>query len=315
MRVALLDDYQDVALRHGDWRRVKDAVVVPFRDHVHDEDELVRRLADFDAVLRVRERTALPRSLLARLPRLKLVLATGIRNKDSIDLAAARELGITVCSTDALQRETVEITWGLIISLFRGLHRELNSVRAGGWQLGVGRRMTGKTLGIVGFGTMGIPVSAVARAFEMKVLAWSPNLTPERTDPHGVQAVSRERLFAESDAITIHVPLSDKSRGLVNAADIGRMKRDAFLVNTSRSPLVDQAALIVALRDNRIGGLGVDVYDSEPLAQDHPYRLLPNVLASPHIGYVTQENYDLFYGQSVENLEAFIAGKPVRVIN
>lgn len=315
MRVALLDDYQGVALRHGDWSRVKDAVVVPFGDHVHDKDELADRLAEFDAVLRVRERTEFPRSLLARLPRLKLILATGIRNKDSIDLAAARELGITVCGTDALQRETVEVTWGLIISLFRGLHREISSLRAGGWQLGVGRRLTGKTLGIVGFGTMGLPVSLVARAFEMKVLAWSPNLTPERTEPHGVEAVSRERLFAESDAITIHVPLSDKSRGLVNAADIGRMKRDAFLVNTSRSALIDQPALVAALRDNRIGGLGVDVYDSEPLAADHPYRLLSNVLATPHIGYVTKENYEIFYGQSVENLEAFLAGSPIRVIN
>ncbi|WP_076998501.1 D-2-hydroxyacid dehydrogenase family protein [Variovorax sp. KK3] len=315
MRVALLDDYQGVALRHGDWTKVEGATVVPFRDHVHDEDELASRLADFDAVLRIRERTEFPRSLLARLPRLKLILATGIRNKDSIDLAAARELGITVCSTEALQRETVELTWGLILLLFRGLPREMASLRAGGWQLGVGRRLTGKTLGIVGFGTMGIPVSRVALAFEMKVIAWSPNLTAERTEPHGVQAVSREQLFSQADAITLHLPLSDRSRGLVNATDIGRMKRDAVLVNTSRAPLVDQDALIAALRDGRIGGLGVDVYESEPLAADHPFRLLQNVVATPHIGYVTQENYDLFYGQSVENLQAYIAGKPMRVIN
>jgi phosphoglycerate dehydrogenase-like enzyme len=315
LRVALLDDYQGVALRFGDWSRVKGATVVPFADHVHDEDVLVNRLCEFDAVLRVRERTEFQRSLLARLPRLKLILATGIRNKDSIDLAAARELGITVCSTDALQRETVEITWGLIILLLRGLTREIASLRSGGWQLGVGRRLTGKTLGIVGFGTMGVPVARVAQAFEMKVQAWSPNLTPARTDPHGVKAVSREELFATSDAITIHVPLSDGSRGLVNAADLSRMKRDAVLVNTSRSPIVDQCALIAALRENRIGGLGVDVYDSEPLAAEHPYRLLPNVIATPHIGYVTEENYHLFYGQSVENLEAFMAGNPTRVIN
>ena len=315
MRVALLDDYQGVSRRFGEWARVEGATIVPFADHVHDEDELADRLADFDAVLRVRERTEFPRTLLIKLPRLKLILATGIRNKDSIDLAAARELGITVCNTDALQRETVEVTWWLIISLLRGLPREVQSLRSGGWQLGIGRRLTGKTLGIVGFGTMGVPVSRVAQAFEMKVQAWSPNLTPERTDPHGVKAVSREELFATSDAITIHVPLSDSSRGLVNAADLARMKPNAVLVNTSRSPIVDQNALITALTERRIGGLGVDVFDSEPLTANHPYRLLPNVIATPHIGYVTEENYHLFYGQSVENLEAFMTGKPMRVIN
>jgi phosphoglycerate dehydrogenase-like enzyme len=315
MRIAMLDDYQGVAQRFADWGRVPGLSVVSFADHVHDPQALVERLQGFDAVLRVRERTTFPRALLAQLPQLKLLLATGIRNADSIDLPAARELGITVCSTDALQRETVELTWWLIISLLRGLPREMVSLRSGGWQLGIGRRLTGKTLGIVGFGTMGIPVSRVAQAFEMKVQAWSPNLTPARTDPHGVRAVSREELFATSDAITVHVPLSDASRGLITRDDIGRMKPDGVLVNTSRSPLIDQGALIEALHERRIGGLGVDVYESEPLAADHPYRQLGNVVATPHIGYVTEENYQLFYPQSLENLEAYLAGRPIRVIN
>ncbi len=317
MRVAILDDYQGVAMRFANWDRVRarGVTVVPFADHVATDDALVARLQDFDAVLRVRERTELPASVLQKLPRLKLILATGIRNKDSIDLAAARELGIVVCSTDALQRETVEVAFWLLVSLFRGLPREIASVRSGGWQLGVGSRLSGKTLGIVGFGTMGQPVSRVAQAFEMKVQAWSPNLTPERTDPHGVRAVSKEELFSTSDAITLHVPMSPAARGLVSREDIGRMKPTAFLVNTSRAPLIDEDALIEALRAKSIGGFGVDVFNSEPLAYDHPYRLLQNVVATPHIGYVTEENYRLFFGQALENLEAFLDGKPSRVMN
>lgn len=317
MRVAVLDDYQSVAFRFADWGRLAHwgVSVVPFADHVHDPDALVARLAEFDAVMRMRERTEFPAEILGRLPRLKLILATGIRNAGSIDLPAARALGITVCSTEALQSETVEVTWGLLISLFRGLPREIASVRAGGWQLGVGRRMTGKTLGIVGFGTMGIPVSKVAQAFGMSVQAWSPNLTPARTDPHGVKAVSKSELFSTSDAITIHVPMSPATRGLVGREDIARMRPHAVLVNTSRAPIVDERALIQALRDRSIGGYGVDVYESEPLALDHPYRHLDSVVATPHIGYVTEENYRLFFGQSLENLEAFLQGTPLRVIN
>jgi phosphoglycerate dehydrogenase-like enzyme len=317
MRVAVLDDYQSVAFRFADWGRLtgRGVSVVPFADHVMDPDALVARLVDFDAVMRMRERTEFPAEVLRRLPRLKLILATGIRNAGSIDLPVARELGITVCSTDALQPETVEVTWGLILSLFRGLPREIASVRAGGWQLGVGRRLTGKVLGVVGFGTMGLPVSRVAQAFGMSVQAWSPNLTPARTDPHDVRAVSKAELFSTSDAITVHVPMSPATRGLVGRHDIARMKADAVLVNTSRAPIVDEEALLEALRGRRIGGYGVDVYESEPLTLDHPYRHLANVVATPHIGYVTQENYQLFFGQSLENLEAFLQGTPQRVIN
>jgi phosphoglycerate dehydrogenase-like enzyme len=317
MRLAVLDDYQSVTFRFADWSQLADkgVSVVPFTDHVNDPDALVARLSDFDAVMRIRERTEFPAAVLNRLPRLKLILATGIRNADSIDLLAARALGITVCNTEALQRETVEVTWGLLISLFRGLPREMVSLRSGGWQLGIGRRMTGKTLGILGFGTMGIPVSTVAKAFEMKVQAWSPNLTSARTDPYGVKSVSKKELFSTSDAITVHMPMSPTTRGLVGREDIALMKLDAVIINTSRAPIIDQAAVIEALQQKRIGGMGVDVYESEPLAQDHPYRHLVNVVATPHIGYVTEENYRLFFGQSLENLEAFLKGAPLRVIN
>lgn len=314
VRVAAIDDYQGVALQYADWRRLKSVEVVPFRDHVHDPGELVARLADYDAVLRVRERTEFPRSVLERLPKLKILLATGLRNARSIDLPAAKELGITVCCTDAFQRETIEITWWLILSLMRGVLREHLSVRSGAWQLGVGRGLTGKTLGVVGFGTMGIPVALVGRAFEMNVQAWSPNLTPQRTEGHGVRAVSKRELFESSDVISIHMPMSERSAGIIGADDIARMKRDAFLINTSRAPLVDEKALIEALHARRIGGYGVDVYDIEPLAADDPYRHLPNVIATPHVGYVTDENYRLFYGQSLENLEAWILGAPIRVL-
>ena len=201
IRVAALDDYQGVAARYADWGRLKNIELVPFRDHVHDPLELVARLSEFDAVLRIRERTEFPRAVLERLPRLKLLLATGLRNARSIDLPAAKALGITVCSTEALQRETVEITWWLILSLMRGTVKEHVSLRAGGWQLGVGRRLTGATLGVIGFGTMGVPVSAVGRALEMNVQAWSPNLTPERTRDHGVRAVSKQALFETSDVV------------------------------------------------------------------------------------------------------------------
>lgn len=315
MRIAVLDDYQSVTFAYGDWGKVPGVTVVPFADHVHDDDGLVARLADFDGVMRIRERTAFPRSVLERLPRLKLILATGIRNADSIDLTAARDLGITVCSTQALQRETVEITWGLVISLMRGLPREIGSVRHGGWQLGVGRRLTGKSLGIVGLGTMGVPVARVGLAFEMDVQAWSPNLTQQRVELPGVRAVSKDELFSTSDVITLHMPFSERSRGIVGHEDIARMKPDAYLVNTSRPLLIDQKALLEALSERRIGGLGVDVYESEPLAPESPFRSLTNVVATPHIGFVTEDNYRLFFGQSIENLANFIAGKPSRVIN
>lgn len=315
MRIAILDDYQASALRLGDWASIPNVTVVPFTDHVHDENQLIDRLSEFDAVMRIRERTEFPRSTLERLPRLKLLLATGMRNARSIDLPAARELGITVCTTDAYHQTTVEITWGLILMLMRRMSTEAGSLRNGGWQLGLGLGLAGKTLGILGLGNMGQPVARIGQGFGMKVAAWSPNLTPERTAPHGVECVTKEELFSNSDVVTIHIPHSDTTEGIVSAADIARMKRSAYLINTSRPKLVDQAALIDALTNRRIAGAGLDVFDIEPLPQDHPYRYLQNVVATPHIGFVTEENYRLFFEQSVENAKAYLAGDPIRVIS
>ncbi|QJP14131.1 D-2-hydroxyacid dehydrogenase family protein [Starkeya sp. ORNL1] len=315
MRIALLDDYQNVALSCAPWGNLPpECQVVAFADHEKDEDRLVARLADFDAVGRVRERTLFPRRVLERLPRLKLLLATGLRNDRSIDLPAAADLGITVCSTTSHSFPTVEVTWAMILSLFRGIHHEVASVRNGGWQVQLGSAVRGKTLGILGLGTMGIPVAQVGQAFGMKLIAWSPNLTQHRAGPHGVEAVSKEELFARSDAITIHMPESERSVGVVGAPEIARMKKSAFLINTSRMPLIDEDAMIAALRAGRIGGAGLDVYNDEPLPRDHPYRHLPNVLATPHIGYVIRENYELYYGETVENIQAFLAGRPIRVL-
>lgn len=314
MRLAILDDYQGVAGTIVDWRRIPSLQVVPFRDHVHDPDELVSRLAGFDAVMRIRERTEFPRSVLCRLPKLKLILATGMRNARSLDLAAADELGITVCTTEALHQTTVELTWALILSLSRNLPRETASVRAGSWQQCLGKGLGGRTLGIVGLGNMGIPVSQIARILGMKVIAWSRNLTPQRTAPHGVECVSKEELLRRSDIVTLHLPLSDTTEGTIGAAEIALMKRAAFLINTARPQLIDEEALVRALRDGRIGGAGLDVFGIEPLPGDHPFRTLPNVVATPHIGFVTEENMRIFFETSIENLEAYLAGKPINRI-
>lgn len=315
MKVAVLDDYQGIALKLVDWSALKDVSIVPFRDHVHDPDQLVARLQGFDAVMRIRERTELPRSVLERLPDLKLVLATGMRNARSLDLVAADDLGITVCTTDALHQTTVEVTWALIISLMRNLPSETGSLRAGGWQRGLGYGLAGKTLGIVGLGNMGIPVAQIAKVLGMNVIAWSRNLTQERADPHGVTRVDKDELFRTSDVITLHLPHSDTTEGTVGAHEIGLMKTTAIIVNTARPALMDEAALIAALKDQRIGGAGLDVYSVEPLPDDHPFRTLNNVVATPHIGFVTHENFHIFYEQSFENLKAYLAGSPINVIS
>ncbi len=315
MRLAVLDDYQGVALDIVGWSRVPEVVVVPFRDHVHEEDQLVARLVEFDAIMRIRERTALPRSVLERLPRLKLILATGMRNARSLDLQAADDLGITVCTTDALHQTTVEVTWALILSLMRDLPRETASLRAGGWQVGLGRGLAGKTLGIVGLGNMGVPVAKIAKVFGMRVIAWSRNLTPERTAPHDAECVSKIELFRQSDVVTIHLPHSDTTEGTVGASEIAAMKKTAFLINTARPQLIDEAALVSALRENRIAGAGLDVFGIEPLPAAHPFRTLPNVVATPHIGFVTEENLQTFFQVSLENLSAYLLGEPINRIS
>ncbi|MBX3567853.1 MAG: D-2-hydroxyacid dehydrogenase family protein [Rhizobiaceae bacterium] len=315
MRLAILDDYQGVAASMVDWASISGVSVVPFRDHVHDADELVARLTGFDAVMRIRERTSFTRDILRRLPQLKLILATGMRNARSLDLTATDDLGITVCTTDALHQTTVEVTWALILSLTRNLPRETGALRHGGWQQKLGKGLGGRTLGIVGLGNMGIPVSQIARIFGMKVIAWSRNLTPERTAPHGVECVTKEELFRRSDVITLHLPLSDTTDGTVGAAEIALMKHDAVIINTARPQLMDEAALVAALKEGRIGGAGLDVFEIEPLPADHPFRTLPNVVATPHIGFVTEENMRMFYEQSLANLAAFRAGTPINVIS
>jgi phosphoglycerate dehydrogenase-like enzyme len=315
MKLAILDDYQSLGTTIVDWSEIEGLKVVSFGDHVFDQEALVARLSDFDAVMRIRERTEFPREVLVKLPKLKLLLATGMRNARSIDLAAADELGITVSTTDALHQTTVEVTWMLILALFRGFLEEVGSVRNGGWQRGLGTGLDGKTLGVLGLGNMGQPVAKIAQVFGMHVIAWSPNLTPERTAPHDVECVSKEDLFKRSDAVTIHVPHAKETEGLVGAHELSLMKAGAYLINTSRPKIVDEEPFIVALTNQSIGGAGLDVFNIEPLPNDHPFRLLPNVISTPHIGFVTEENYQIFYQESLENLKAFVSGKPIRVVS
>lgn len=315
MRIAILDDYQSVALSMADWSVLPAGVeVVSFRDHLHDEDALVARLEDFDAISRMRERTEFPRRVLERLPQLKLLLATGRRNSDTIDLAAATELGITVCSTASIPCFPVELTWGLVLALFRRIPFEHAAVQGGRWQSGLGRGLNGRTLGVVGLGTIGLPVARIGQAFGMEVIAWSRNLTAERTAEAGAARVSKEELLERSDAVTLHVPLTPQSTHLIGEAELARMKSDAYLINTSRGPLIDEAALVRALKGRRIGGAGLDVFDVEPLPAEHPLRGLDNAVLTPHIGYVTEDNYRVYFTQTVENIQAYLAGKPMRVL-
>lgn len=313
-RIAILDDYQDVARRMADWSKLPAGVeLVVFRDHLADPDAVAARLADFDVVMAMRERTPFPRALLERLPRLRLLVTAGMRNA-AIDLQAAADRGIVVCGTAGLPYPTAELAWGLILALFRRIAREDRATRDGGWEETVGLGLNGKTLGILGLGTLGSRVSRFGRAFEMEVLAWSQNLTAERAAEVGATRVDRDELLARSDVVTIHLVLSERTRGLIGARELARMKRTAYLVNTSRGPIVDEAALVHALREGTIAGAGLDVYDEEPLPPDHPLRRLPNTVITPHLGYVTEETYRIFYGQALEDIVAYLRGEPIRVL-
>ena len=314
-RVALLDDYQNVALRMADWKSLPAGTEVQvFQDHLADEGALAARLADFDIVMAMRERTPFPRSLLGRLPKLKLLITAGMRNA-SIDITAAAERGVVVCGTAGLPYPTAELAWGLILSLARRIPAEDRATREGRWQTSVGLGLNGKTLGVLGLGTLGSRVARVGRAFEMEVLAWSQNLTAERAAEVGVTLVPKDELLARSDFVSIHLVLGERSRGLVGARELGLMKRSAYLVNTSRGPIVDEAALIRALQDGTIAGAGLDVFDEEPLPLEHPFRRLPNIAITPHLGYVTEETYRIFYGHAVEDIQAYLKGAPVRVLH
>ncbi|HEY9536777.1 MAG TPA: D-2-hydroxyacid dehydrogenase family protein [Kiloniellaceae bacterium] len=314
MKIALLDDYQGVALACADWNAIlPGADVTAFRDTLTDRDALVARLQDFEIIGIMRERTPFPRALLERLPKLKLLVTTGHRN-DSIDLAAAKERGIAVCGTPSSGHAAAELTWALIMAAARRIDLETQSFRDGGWQVGLGRDLNGATLGIIGLGRLGSLVAGYGKAFGMNAIAWSQNLTAEKAAAQGVTAVSKEALFREADFITIHLRLSDRSRGLVNAEMLALMKPDAWIVNTSRGPIIDEAALLEVLKAKRIGGAALDVFDHEPLPTDHPLRRLDNVVATPHVGYVSRENYAHFYRETAENIAAFLAGTPRNVI-
>jgi phosphoglycerate dehydrogenase-like enzyme len=313
-RIAVLDDYQDAARRMADWSRLPaGAELAVFRDHVADLEAVAARLASFDVVVAMRERTPFPRALLERLPRLRLLVTTGMRNA-AIDLQAAADRGVLVCGTGGLPYPTAELAWGLVLALARRIPREDRATREGRWQETVGLGLNGKTLGVLGLGTLGSRVARFGRAFEMDVLAWSQNLTAERAAEIGAVRVDRDELLARSDVVTIHLVLSERTRGLIGARELGLMKRTAYLVNTSRGPIVDEAALVRALRDGTIAGAGLDVYDEEPLPPDHPLRGLPNTVITPHLGYVTEETYRIFYGQALEDILAYLRGEPVRVL-
>lgn len=313
---AVLDDYQDAARRFGNWHALEGRIALTVhRDHYDSQDALVQAIADAEVVVAMRERTPFPASLFARLPKLRLLVTTG-RINAAIDLDAARAHGVTVCATGTSLTATAELTWALILAHARRLPQEDRNMRSGGrWQTGVGRDLAGRTLGVLGLGHIGRQVATIGRAFGMKVQAWSRNLTAQACADAGVeQALSLDALLASSDIVTVHLVLGDRSRGLVGAEQLRRMKPTALLVNTSRSPIVDERALVEALEQGRIAGAAIDVFDQEPLPADHPFRRLDNVLATPHIGYVTEDSYTRYWTDAVEDIAAWLDGRPVRVL-
>jgi phosphoglycerate dehydrogenase-like enzyme len=315
-RLAILNDYQDAARSVADWTVLPpDVEITVFPEALpEDEDERAAALQPFDIICMMRERTPMPRSLLERLPNLKLLTTTAMVNRQT-DMAAAKELGITACGTAGAGNGTAELTWGLLIGLARHISTEHANMRQGRWQLTLGDDLIGHTLGLLGLGNIGARVAKVAQAFGMEVIAWSQNLTEERAREAGARLVSREELFAQADYLSIHVVLGDRSRGLVGAEDLARMKPTAFLINTSRGPIVQEDVLIEVLQARRIAGAGLDVYDVEPLPPDHPLLALDNVLLTPHLGFVTRDAYAKFYGDTVEDVAAFLRGEPIRVLN
>ena len=313
-RLAILDDYQDVTRHLGPWERLPHVQLAVFRNTLAEPDALAARLAGFDGILAMRERTPFPASLLASLPDLRLLITTGERNR-GIDAAACAAQGIAFCGTPSFGAPTVDLTWGLILSLARRIPEQVAALQAGRWQTAIGHGLEGRTLGIVGLGKLGRRVAAVGRAFGMEVIAWSTNLTDEAAAAAEVTRVDKAELFRRADVVTLHYLLSERSRGIMGAAELAAMKPGALLVNTSRGPLVDQPALLAALHEGRIGGAGLDVFDIEPLPADHPLLAAPNTVLTPHLGYVTEENYRAYFAGAVEAVEAWEAGTPIRVIS
>ena len=315
-RCAILDDYQNVTLKLGDWLPIKNDVdVTVFTKPIGSQAQVIEALRDFPVVCLMRERTPFPRAVFEALPNLKLVTTTGMRNA-SIDLAAAQERGVTVCGTAAVGQPTAELAFGLILDLARNISHENARMKAGEpWQETIGLDLAGRTLGTLGLGKLGARVAHFGKAFGMRVIAWSQNLTPEKCKEARVEYVGKEELFKQSDFLSIHVVLSDRSRGLVGASELALMKPAAFLVNTSRGPIVDEAALVDALRNRRIGGAGLDVFDTEPLPVEHPLRELPNVVLTPHLGYVTEDNYRAYFKDMVADIRGWLDGKPVNILS
>jgi D-3-phosphoglycerate dehydrogenase len=315
VRCAILDDYQNVALKVVDWSKVKgDVEFKVFNEHLGGPDKVIAALKGFQIVVAMRERTGFPKQVIEALPDLKLLITTGMRNA-SIDTETAKARGVTVCGTPNFGNPTAGIAIGLMLELTRHIGYENARMHAGAtWQSTIGPDLEGMTLGTLGLGRLGTHTANIAKAFGMKVIAWSQNLTPEKCAAAGVGYVSKDDLFRQSDFITIHVVLSPRSRGLVGAKELGLMKPGAFIVNTSRGPIIDEAALVAALRDKKIGGAGLDVFDVEPLPVDHPLRKMDNVVITPHLGYVTTQNYQHYFNGVVEDIRGFLDGKPVRVM-
>jgi phosphoglycerate dehydrogenase-like enzyme len=306
IKVAILDDYQNVALKMADWSALRSrASIEVFSDSISNPDDLVARLLPFDVICVMRERTPLPRAMIERLPHLKLIVSTGPKNS-SIAGDAAEERGIVVKNTRGSLTAPIELTWALIMASARNLTFEAASLRAGGWQRAVGHELKGKTLGILGLGRIGGKIARIAQAFEMKVITWSDRTTGEQAAEVGATLVPKEQFFGQADILTIHLVLVDATRGLVGANELAQMKPTSWLVNTSRGPIVDQGALIQALKEKRLAGAALDVFNVEPLPKDHPFRTLDNVLATPHLGYVSREQYEVFYSDTVQNIAAWL---------
>jgi phosphoglycerate dehydrogenase-like enzyme len=312
LKIAILDDYQHAARSSADWGLLG-AEIVTFDGHIEDTAALAAELAPFDVIVAMRERTPFTAERIGLLPNLRLLVTTGMRNA-SIDVAAANLAGVTVCGTRGAPGATPELTWALILALTRHVTAEDAAIRNGGWQHTVGFGLRGRTLGVVGCGNIGRAVAAVGRAFGMEVVAWSQNLTAETAAAAGATAVAKDVLFATSDVVTVHYKLSERSIGLIGARELGLMRSSAFLVNTSRGPIVDQDALLAALHAGDIAGAGLDVYNEEPLPAGHPLRSAPRTVLTPHLGYVTDDGYRMFYGDAVEDIAAFASGQPIRLV-
>lgn len=314
VQIAVIDDWQNVARDVVDWSALSDVGEVHFlHDYPADNGTLVGRLREFEVICVMRERTRFDEDLLRQLPKLKLLVTGGMRNA-ALDLKAAAALGIQVSGTDSYKHAAPELTWALIMAATRNLVAEANALRAGEWQQGLGGDLHGKTLAILGLGSIGQRVAQFGQVFGMRVIAWSENLTAERAAAAGVTYVSKQQLFEQADVLSVHLVLSERSRGLVDAQALAWMKPSALLVNTARGPIVDEAALIKALQKKRLAGAALDVFEHEPLPAQHPFRTLENVLATPHVGYVSRQNYQQFYSQMIENIRAWTAGAPVRLL-